>query len=184
MNPLDYSIIAVDEITKIINKTEPDSFVNLSEEIMRAKKIYLCGAGRSGLVAKSFAMRLMHLGFEAYVVGETITPAIESDDLLVVISASGETKTLKVIKNSAKKQSSKIVLVTTQKKSSLGENVDLIAVIPGATDKIITDFHSKQPAGNSFEQSAFIILDGIIMWIANKMSIDYSDGFLKHSNLE
>ncbi|MGZ4892148.1 MAG: SIS domain-containing protein, partial [Halobacteriota archaeon] len=55
------------------------------------KRLFVMGAGRSGLVVKGFAMRLMHLGFNVYVVGETVTPAVETDDLLIVISGSGET---------------------------------------------------------------------------------------------
>ncbi|NLO77568.1 MAG: 6-phospho-3-hexuloisomerase, partial [Methanomicrobiales archaeon] len=45
------------------------------DELVGAERIYVMGAGRSGLVAKGFAMRLMHLGMHSYVVGETITPA-------------------------------------------------------------------------------------------------------------
>ncbi len=44
------------------------------DELLSAKRIYVMGAGRSGLIAKAFAMRLMHLGMHSYVVGETITP--------------------------------------------------------------------------------------------------------------
>ena len=60
------------------------------------------GAGRSGLVAKAFAMRLMHLGFTAYVVGETITPAMRPKDLLVIFSGSGRTKTIADIAETAR----------------------------------------------------------------------------------
>jgi len=46
--------------------------------ILDAKRIYVTGAGRSGLIARAFAMRLLHLGFDVFVVGETVTPAIPS----------------------------------------------------------------------------------------------------------
>src|SRR5690242_18419180 len=59
--------------------------------IETANAIFLLGEGRSGLVGRMFAMRLMHLGKQAYVVGETITPAIGRGDLLIAISGSGET---------------------------------------------------------------------------------------------
>jgi 6-phospho-3-hexuloisomerase len=39
-------------------------------------RILVMGAGRSGLVGRAFAMRLLHLGYNAYVLGETIVPAI------------------------------------------------------------------------------------------------------------
>ncbi len=40
------------------------------EALQNAKSVFVLGAGRSGFVAKSFAMRLMHCGFNVYVVGE------------------------------------------------------------------------------------------------------------------
>lgn len=54
------------------------------QALLTAPRIYVAGAGRSGLIAKAFAMRLMHIGMESYVVGETITPAMQNGDLLVV----------------------------------------------------------------------------------------------------
>ena len=36
------------------------------------------------------AMRLMHVGFEAHVVGEATTPSIAEGDRLMVFSGSGE----------------------------------------------------------------------------------------------
>ncbi|HJJ46223.1 MAG TPA: SIS domain-containing protein, partial [Methanocorpusculum sp.] len=69
----------IDTIATAINQDEVASFI---DGILQAKRIYVIGAGRSGLVAKSFAMRLMHTGFISYVVGETITPAVAEGDLL------------------------------------------------------------------------------------------------------
>ena len=42
-------------------------------------RIFLLGEGRSGLVARSFAMRLMHLGFDVYVFGEVVTLAVKTN---------------------------------------------------------------------------------------------------------
>jgi len=57
-------------IANIISDEDVEAFIR---ELLNAKRIYVMGAGRSGLVAKAFAMRLMHLGLQAFVVGETIT---------------------------------------------------------------------------------------------------------------
>ena len=40
----------------------------------RGRRWFFCGQGRSGLVAQMVAMRLMHVGFEAHVVGEATSP--------------------------------------------------------------------------------------------------------------
>jgi 6-phospho-3-hexuloisomerase len=53
-------------ISKAISDEDVEKFLS---ELLQAKRIYVIGAGRSGLVAKAFAMRLMHLGLAAFVVG-------------------------------------------------------------------------------------------------------------------
>ena len=70
-------------IAHSISDSDVEAFL---AEILNAQRIYVMGAGRSGLVAKGFAMRLMHLGLQSYVVGETITPALRKGDVIVVFS--------------------------------------------------------------------------------------------------
>ncbi len=57
-----------------------DSLINVYKS---ERKVLVVGAGRSGLVGRAFAMRLMHLGFRSYVLGETITPSVGEGDLVV-----------------------------------------------------------------------------------------------------
>ena len=71
-----------------------DSINEFMEIILSSNNIFVTGAGRSGLAAKAFAMRLMHLGLISYVVGETISPAIYEGDCILAISGSGETNTV------------------------------------------------------------------------------------------
>ena len=77
------------KIRSIADTISDDDVGKFITELLNANRIYVIGAGRSGLVAKAFAMRLMHLGFHAYVVGETITPALKTGDLMVIFSGSG-----------------------------------------------------------------------------------------------
>ncbi len=88
----------IGRIAESLSDDEVEEFV---EEILRARRIYVMGAGRSGLVAKAFAMRLMHLGLSSFVVGETITPAMSVGDLIVVFSGSGRTLTVADIAETA-----------------------------------------------------------------------------------
>ncbi|HMB45107.1 MAG TPA: SIS domain-containing protein, partial [Candidatus Methanoperedens sp.] len=83
--------LIADHIKKVASKLDTDSVTLLVNGIIDSKIIFLMGAGRSGLAAKAFAMRLMHLGFDVYVVGETTTPAVQPDDLVIAVSGSGET---------------------------------------------------------------------------------------------
>ncbi|HID41529.1 MAG TPA: 6-phospho-3-hexuloisomerase, partial [Pyrodictium sp.] len=67
-------------VDKVIDKLNPEQVKQMLDTLEKAyrsgHKVLVMGAGRSGLVGRAFAMRLMHLGFNVYVLGETITPSI------------------------------------------------------------------------------------------------------------
>ncbi|MGZ7133455.1 MAG: SIS domain-containing protein, partial [Halobacteriota archaeon] len=107
------------------------------------KRLFVMGAGRSGLVVKGFAMRLMHLGFNVYVVGETVTPAVETGDLLIVISGSGETKSINEMSALAKAKGTRLAAVTSNRDSTLGTISDAIVVVKGRTKASGMDFMER-----------------------------------------
>ena len=73
------------------------------------------------LAAKGFANRLMHLGFQAYVIGEISTPHTKAGDLLIITSGSGETDALVSIAKKAKESGLYLGLVTMNPQSTLGK---------------------------------------------------------------
>ena len=73
----------LDNIESAQEFLDEQAIEDFEDIIINSKNIFVTGAGRSGLAAKAFAMRLMHLGLSAYVVGETISPAIYEDDCIV-----------------------------------------------------------------------------------------------------
>jgi len=104
-------------ISNAISDKDVDAFI---DQLLQAKRVYVMGAGRSGLVAKSFAMRLMHLGLQSYVVGETITPAVQKGDAIVVFSGSGKTKSIADIAETGKEIGAHICLITSNPDSRIG----------------------------------------------------------------
>jgi 6-phospho 3-hexuloisomerase len=157
------------------------------------KRLFVMGAGRSGLVVKGFAMRLMHLGFNVYVVGETVTPAVETDDLLVVISGSGETKSINEMSALAKAKGARLAAVTSNKDSTLGTFSDTIVVVKGRMKASGMDFMERQvvgshisfaPLGTMFEISTMVFLDGIIAALMEITKKSEEDLKKKHATLE
>ncbi len=155
-----------------LDYSEVEAFIT---EILTAqksdKRVFILGAGRSGLVAKGFAMRLMHLGFNVYVVGETVTPAVESGDLVIAISGSGETRSINEMCALAKAKGTRLAIVTSNKESTLGQFSDTIVVIKGRTKTSGMDFMERQvvgshisftPLGTMFEIATMVFLDGVI----------------------
>ena len=161
----------------------------LADKIVGAKRIFLAGAGRSLLMVKCCAMRLMQLGFTAYVTGETVTPSITKDDLLIVVSGSGETGTIVLMTNKAKKIGAEVACITIAPTSSVGRAADLVIQINAASTKLAdnsTQAPSIQLGGARFELSVLLLLEGIVMAVVEKAGIKDPNVLLmqNHANLE
>jgi 6-phospho 3-hexuloisomerase len=184
----------VQTIADEIDYMEVNSLISDIESAHQNKKrVFVLGAGRSGLVAKGFAMRLMHLGLNVYVVGESVTPAVEPDDLLIVISGSGETKSINEMGALAKAKGTRLVSVTSNKDSTLGTISDTAVIVKGRTKVSGMDFMERQvigshisfaPLGTMFEISTMVFLDGVIAALMEITKKSEDDLKKKHATLE
>ena len=177
---------------EFLNEDAIDLFENI---IMESNNIFVTGAGRSGLAAKAFAMRLMHLGLSSYVVGETISPAINKEDCIVAISGSGETNTIVSAVKIAKNRGSKVLVVTSYPESTLGQLADSILFVKGRTKQEVDDenymkrqihgnYTSLTPLGTAFELTTLVFLDAIVSELMEKMEQTESDLKARHTVLE
>jgi 6-phospho-3-hexuloisomerase len=183
----------VRSIANGISDTEVEA---LLREILSAKRVYVMGAGRSGLVAKAFAMRLMHLGLTSYVVGETVTPALTREDMVVVFSGSGETKTVADIAESAKEIGARLCLITAKRESRIGRIADCCVVIESQRDTIgeeTAEFEIRQmmgkhksfaPLGTLFETASVIFADAVISRLMEIKEINVETLRGRHVNIE
>jgi len=158
----------------------------LIDAIEDARSIFVMGAGRSGFVAKAFAMRLMHLGYNVYVVGETVTPRIKKEDLLIAISGSGETTSVVNISRKAKELiGSKLVAITQNKDSTLARMSDIVVLLKGKTKTERNDEIAKiAPLGTMFELTALIFLDGLVAELMKIKNLTEKDLEARHAVLE
>jgi 6-phospho-3-hexuloisomerase len=176
----------VDELSRTMSLINPDDCDHLIDRIMKAKRIFLSGAGRSGLAIRGFAMRLVHLGFTSFVTGDVTTPAITADDLLIIGSGSGSTSSLANHAEKAKSVGAGIALITIQKDSPIGKIADTILSIPAPSPKVKekTAFSSIQPMGSLFEQTLALTLDSIIILLMDIEKITSDSMFENHANME
>lgn len=185
MTMTEFLQVMIDELTHsvdLINDEEAEKLVN---EILEAKKVFVAGSGRSGFMAKSFVMRMMHMGIDAYVLGETVTPTFEEDDILIIGSGSGETKSLVTIAEKAKQIGGTIAAVTLVPDSTIGELADFTVKLAGATkDRSNGDFGTIQPMGSLFEQTLLLFYDAVILRFMEKKGLDTNKMYGKHANLE
>lgn len=152
-----------------------------------APRVFVTGAGRSALAMRGFAMRLMHRGTAAYVVGDVTTPAIGAEDLLVVGSGSGRTPGVLLQVDTAKQLGARVLLVTIVPGSPIGALADAIVAVPAPSPKAENagpTVASQQPMGSLFEQSLLLVCDAMVLASMRRHGID-PDGMLRrHANLE
>jgi len=179
----------------IISEEEKNKMIEtLVDAYNRGARILVMGAGRSGLVGKAFAMRLLHLGFQVYVLGETIVPRIKEGDVVIAISGSGRTRLIVTAAEAAKHVGAKIIALTTYPDSPLGKLADIVVRIPGRT-KIAKeeDYFARQilgiheplaPLGTLFEDTSLVFLDGVVVELMNKLGKTEEDLRNAHANIE
>ncbi|MCE4604591.1 MAG: 6-phospho-3-hexuloisomerase [Aeropyrum sp.] len=185
-------------VINAINEIDPrqvDRLVSKLEEVYRdRRKVLVMGAGRSGLVGKAFAMRLLHLGFNSYVLGETIVPSVRTGDLVIAISGSGRTKLIVTAAETAKQVGATVAALTTFQDSPLGKLADIVVRIPGRTKMTkMDDYFARQilgiheplaPLGTLFEDTAIVFLDGVIYSLMKRLGIDEEYMRNMHANVE
>jgi len=186
MNVSDYGNAILDELRAVLSKVSPDEAGAFVGDLLAARRIFVAGAGRSGLAGRAFAMRLMHFGLDAYVIGEIATPAYSSDDLLVVCSGSGETGSLVSIADKAKRIGGRIALLTIVPDSTIGKLADRRIVLPAPSPKAKAgeSIPSIQPMGSLFEQALLLLLDAVILELMARRGASSDEMFTRHANLE
>ena len=160
------------------------------------RKIFTVGMGRSGFVARAFALRLMNLGFNVYFLGETITPAAEKGDLLIAISGTGSTKMVLTARSAAKEIGAHVIAITSFPQSPLGKMADLKVTIKGRTKagmpkeedylarQIIGEGEPLTPLGSIFENNSMVFLDSLVVELMHRMGRTEADLKRRHATLE
>jgi 6-phospho-3-hexuloisomerase len=152
--------------------------------ILAARRVFVTGAGRSGLALKMAAMRLMHLGLTVHVAGEVTTPAIGKGDLLLVASGSGTTAGAVHAAEVALKAGAEVLALTASPASTLGALAQGLIVIPAATKQDHGGTRSAQYAGALFEQSVLLITDAMFQEMWQERGETAEELWRRHANLE
>ncbi|MCX7803716.1 MAG: SIS domain-containing protein [Planctomycetota bacterium] len=171
------------EIGRCMVRINRREILGLSEAIACAGRIFLAGAGRSGLVARMFAVRLTHLGRQVHVLGESTAPACGARDLLVIVSGSGRTGGLLHLPERAHRVGTRVALITADPDSPLAAGADLKVTIPARSGERGKPA-STQFAGSLFEQCALICLEALVLDLMRKLRQSEGRMAARHQNLE
>jgi 6-phospho-3-hexuloisomerase len=181
----EYTAEIIKELHRTVDLIAEKEASTLADGILKSKKVFVAGAGRSGLMMRAFAMRMMQMGIEAYVVGETVTPNLEKEDIFIIGSGSGETKSLVPMAEKAKSLGGVVAVLTINPESTIGQLAAIAVELPGATkDQAGSDYRTIQPMGALFEQTLLVFCDAVILKIMESKGLDSGTMFGRHANLE
>jgi 6-phospho-3-hexuloisomerase len=164
-------------IESVMAKADWHGLLDLADMLPRAPHTFVTGAGRSGLVARSFGMRLMHVGLRAYIPGETTTPAADKGDLIVAVSTTGTTGYTAYLAQRAKELGATVVAITSEADSPLAKLADKVIIIPAEGDDIVI-------RAAVFEHAASLCLDAVFNVLAEFLKLDVDQFKKHHANLE
>lgn len=125
--------------SKAINdlaKSLDDNFLKAVESIKNLKgKLIISGVGKSGNIAAKIAASFTSTGIPSVFLNPVDAShgdmgIVRVEDILIVLSNSGESHELSDLLDFAKKQSIKIISICSNKKSLLAKNSDINLILP------------------------------------------------------
>ena len=168
----------LEELQELWLLTDKEKLELVAEQIAINNKSLVVGlgAGRMGYSMQAFVMRLSHLGFKSFMIGDTSLPRIDSKSLVLINSSSGETPSLLLYAHQARDENSNIITFTAEANSTIANLSNLIMPIP----KIATNQIMK----TIYEQYTYLLFDYLAALILDKSGLDKGWVINNHSILE
>ncbi|GGJ53745.1 6-phospho-3-hexuloisomerase [Glutamicibacter ardleyensis] len=181
---LDTMDLVHSEIEATVRGVKPQQVIELAAQLRAAPRVFVAGAGRSGLALRMAAMRLMHLGLAVHVAGDATTPAIADGDLLLVASGSGTTAGVVQSVNTARGAGARIAAITTDPSSPIGSAAHVLVEVPAAGKTDHGSSITRQYSGSLFEQALFLITEIVFHTLWNADDATAQQLWQRHANLE
>jgi len=180
----DALLLIRDELGTLLERAAGQNLDDVTDLVSAAERVFVHGAGRSGLALRMTAMRLMHLGLVVHVVGEVTTPAIGAGDVLLTASGSGTTGGIVRAAEAATAAGARVAVLTTAADSPLARLATASIVLPAAEKQDRSGDASAQYAGSLFEQAVGLLGDALFhaLWQRSGQSAD--ELWPRHANLE
>lgn len=178
--------LVLEEHRKVFEAQPLEDLEKLMDVIMDAKRVFVFGAGREGIAARSFAMRIMHLGKETFWLLDDTTPGMREGDLFIEVNGSGKIGYIDYFLDQAQKTGAKIAVITGAPTERTPSEADVNVFVPAAVYKG-TDprvIPSEQPMGNLYEQHLFLLFDILVMMLEKKMELTHEQMETRHRNIE
>jgi D-arabinose 5-phosphate isomerase GutQ len=144
---------------------ESDTYTRLIDLLERRSDVFLGGKGTASEIVKMTGVRLFHikslLGDDVYIARGVNTPHPRAGDLQILVSFSGETKTVLHWCDAFKKLNGIVLAITGSKGSSLAKNSDM---------QIFLEEESKFGQPRRFYMRAAYLLSPLPVKLTEKLS--------------
>ncbi len=176
----------LDGIRRLVDAMDEEAAERMVQTMLKAPRLFVTGKGRSGLMAASFAMRLMQMGFEVHVPGEATCPRIKMGDLMIAISCSGTTMTTVQLARIAHNVGAEVVAVTSDPDSPLAAHASHAVVVPVTGRDVKESYrYVLGPYNNTlFEEAVLLFCDALLYSILGREGIPARLLEERHTNLE
>jgi len=158
-------------------RIQEEELRELVDLILKANRVFLAGAGRSGLMAQAFGMRLAQMGLPTHIVGDVTTPKIKAGDLLIVSSVSGETPGAVLWAKLASEAGAAVTVATSRRDSPLGALSSHLVQLP-------LPERDETTLGTTMELVLHLLWDGLCCTLMDRLGTEEEDLLSNHANLE
>jgi 6-phospho-3-hexuloisomerase len=179
--PLADSLQPLSRALARVSATEEAAFEKL---LLSSRRIFVTGLGRTGLMARGFAMRLMHLGRRVYHVGDVITPGIRRGDVLVICSRTGRSPVLLYYIAIARKAGARVAVVTGERNSPVARKANAVLHLPTEGRAAKVRGRADLPLGSLFEQALLLALDHVVVRLMDSLALTEEDLRRIHTTFE
>ncbi len=156
---LDAPRYIVRRVAAALDRLDPATVRRAVDVLSRAPEIFVYGAGRSGIIGRAFAMRLVQAGRTAFVIGESVTPIVRKGDAVFILSGQGESYSSIQTANIVRREGAELVVLTAKSSSKLAHTATVLLALEFADD---ADRARHAPLGTLFEAASLLLTDGLI----------------------
>lgn len=146
-------------VSEALERIDPSVIVRIVDLLDHAPAIFVYGAGRSGIIGRAFAMRLVQTGLRAYVIGESVTPIVKRGDMVLILSGRGESYSSMQTANIVRREGAELVVVTAHARSKLAHAATVLVALDFSED---LDRPRYAPLGTLFESASLRLTDALI----------------------
>lgn len=177
---------ALAEIAAVTDALDPVAVDRACTMIAEARTVLVHGCGRELLQLKGFAMRLGHLGARVWIRGDVTAPPIGPGDLLIAAAGPGELASVAAVMRLARGAGARVLFLTAAPETPSSAFADHVLTIPAQTmaDDQGPAVRSVLPMGSVFEGALFILFEGMVLDLRDRLGQSPDAMRARHANLE